>query len=244
MQHNIYTKVALGALFICLQAGAVFAQHPDVKNNVTRAVAAAALQRAEAAYEVAVSLDWKKEVTLGDLMLRAPRRPARKEDVVYVKQKNTRCRGVLVENGTRVLMPAACLEERKYQLERIVLHFANGRQAVKNTQELQVNGDIVWAQVPAQLTAGLPSVAAATAPQGKRLQDIYGAEMSSHLRSFFHMKNVGPLSRTRPGAGRSRLRVGDAVIYQGKVVALVKEVVGAYGTTFGGVSEKAFAIIR
>ena len=69
---------------------------------------------------------------------------------------------------------------------------------------------------------------------------------TAHLHSFFLAHNVGPLSRTRPGltAGRRRLQVGDVLIYQGRVVALVKKVVSSYADGLGGVSERAFAVVR
>ncbi len=246
MQNNLYTKIALGVLFVGLQALAAFAAEPDIASKVARAAAAAELQRAENPYEVIVSLHWKKEVTLGDLMLRAPRRPARKDQVIQVKQKDTSCRGVLVKGGERVLMPSSCLNERKYQLNHLTLHFRNGRSVSKTAAQVQVKEEIAWVEVPVTLTAGAPSVVAAAVPAGQSLQAVYGAEMTSHLRSFFHAKKVGPLSRTRPGptTGRGLLQVGDALIYQGRVVALVKKVVSGYATTFGGVSESAFAVVR
>ena len=246
MKNNIYAKVILSALFVGLNALVAFAEVPDLESKVARAAAEAALQRGENPYEVAISLHWKKEVTLGDMMMRAPRRPARKEQVIQVKQKDTVCRGILAQQGSQVLMPAACLKEGKFQLDNFTLQFNNGQSAFKLPGDVEIKGEIAWVPVSTRLTAGSPSAAIANIPRGKTLQDNYGAEMTSHLRSFFHARNVRVLARTRPGMNVSRplLKVGDALIYQGKVVALVKKVVSSYSSSFGGVSESAFAVIR
>ena len=92
MKNNIYAKVILSALFVGLNALVAFAEVPDLESKVARAAAEAALQRGENPYEVAISLHWKKEVTLGDMMMRAPRRPARKDKCFHHIQQ-FRCGG-------------------------------------------------------------------------------------------------------------------------------------------------------
>ena len=247
MQNNIYTKIAFGVLFICLNAVAVFASDIELTNRVTRAATLAQLQLAENSYKVEISLHWKKEVTLGDMMLREPRRPAHKEQIMRTEQKETFCQGVLTNEGQQVLMPASCLREGKYKLDALTLQFQNGCRILKQGHEVILQGEIARLDVPANITAGLFAIPAETIPEGQGLQDWYGAEMTKHLRSFFHAKNVGPLGRTRlkiSTAKQRTLQVGDALIYQGKVVALVKKVVPGYADRFGGVSESAFALIR
>ncbi|MBR4683080.1 MAG: hypothetical protein IKP06_07295 [Elusimicrobiaceae bacterium] len=245
MQNNIYTKVLFGAVFICLNALAVFAGEAELTPRVARVAAQA--QLAENPYEVEISLHWKKEITLRDMMLRAPRRPARQEQVIKEKQKDTSCRGVLVHDGHYVLFPSVCVEEGKYQLDDLTLHFKNGRRIVIAGEKVKKSGEIIWLPVPADVTLGAPSVQTMPVAAGLSLQEAYGEEMTRHLRLFFHAKNVGPLGRTRikmSAVERGILQVGDALIYQGKVVALVKKVVGSYTDRLGGVSESAFAVIR
>lgn len=245
MKNKSYVKIILPVLLLSV-SGVSWAAGPDLKTNVERAVVQVVLGQEAARYAVTVSLDWKKEVTMGDLMLRAPRRPARKDQVIQVKQKNTVCRGILANQGTRVLMPAVCLREGKYQLDKLTFIFQNGRSYSQSAQHVAVKEEVAWADVPAELTAGIPSATVSAVPQGQSLQDFYGAGMTSHLRSFFHAKKVTALSRTRPGKPirGPELQLGDALVYQGRVVALVKKVVSSYGNAFGGVSESAFAVLR
>lgn len=92
MKNKSYVKIILPVLLLSV-SGVSWAAGPDLKTNVERAVVQATLGQEAARYAVTVSLDWKKEVTMGDLMLRAPRRPARKDQVIQVKQKNTVCPG-------------------------------------------------------------------------------------------------------------------------------------------------------
>lgn len=223
-----------------------FAEPVDIQREIIRSLAQATLQSEEEPYTVSAWFEWEREVTLGDMMMRSPRRPARKEQVIHTKHKYTQCRGVLVDDGTRVLLPASCVQQGKYRLRQFSLHFSNNRTTFLGGENLQIGDEIAQVQVSHSVTEGVPSLSVGSVPGGRGLQESYGAEMTTQLYSFFHAHNVGPLRRTRPGVtlGHGQLQVGDALIYQGRVVALVKKAVSSYADGFGGVSENAFAVIR
>ena len=237
-----YTKLVLIVGLLSFGGGA-WAQQDTLAPAVARTVAAA--QQQPQPYEVRLTLHWEKEVTMGNLMLRAPRRPARKEQVIYTKSKQTVCRGVLVRPQMQVLFPASCLEQKGYTLNRAVLDFQTGHTVLVSALSLQVKDEIAQFAMPANGLQNVPGVAVKTVPAGKSLQDAYGPDMTEHLRNFFHQKAVTSC-HVRRGVTKRRptLRIGDAVIYQGNIVALVKQKVDNYGGTLGGVSEDAFAIIR
>ena len=241
MKQLSITLIATAGL-ICM-GGWAFAQTDSLQHAVARTMFAA--QQQIQPYEVQMELEWDKDITLENLMLRAPRRPSRKEQVIYTKHKTTHCRGVLQGSGTQVLLPASCLEQGKYTLSRAWLFFQNMSTVLISPLSVQVEGEIARVEVPASATVGLLGLTAAPVPAGQSLQQAYGPDMTAHLQMFFREKAV-PSCRVRRGVNKRKptIRIGDALIYQGKVVALVKEEVSDYGGRFGGVSESAFAVIR
>ena len=245
MKNKNYLMIILTA--VCISSAVFsFAAPADTQRAVSRALMQNTLQNEEEPYTVLAWFDWEREVTVGDRMMRAPRRPAKKTQVIHTKHKYTQCRGVLVDDGTRVLLPASCVQKRKYRLRQFSLHFANNSTIFLGGENLQVGDEIAQVRVSRSTTKGVPSLSVGPVPGGQGLQEAYSPEMTAHLHSFFLAHNVGPLSRTRPGltAGRRRLQVGDALVYQGRVVALVKKVVSSYADGLGGVSERAFAVVR
>ena len=223
----------------------VSASEQSLADRVARTVFTKAVQQTKNVYNVHILLRWKKEITLGDMMWRNPRRPARKEQVIKSKQAVTDCLGVLTNEGSRVLFPAVCLKKAGYELERIDLSFQNGSHISKSAQEIIFRGEIAQIEVSSQATAGLPYAVANEIPAGRSLQEFYGEEMTSYLHKFFHDRNIFSC-RVRRGfvSSRPRLTVGEPLIYHGRVVALVKKEIDTYADGFGGVSESAFAIVR
>ena len=245
-RHNKPVKLFLTAGFLAVGICA-FAAESSLQRQVEQAARTAALDaRPHAAYEVGVNLAWNKKVTLGDVMLRTPRRPAKKSMVLQEKQEQTQCNGVLVKQGQYVLAPASCFENGKFSLTQLTLHFANGSQAQVPVQALSVKGEVAWLQVPAQAAKQLPSLPVALTPGSQSLQEAHGDKMTSFLKQFFRHRRVVERRRSRPGKvyATPRLRVGEPLVYQGQVVALVKQRVNSYGGAFGGVSEIAFAVVR
>ena len=244
MKNKSYT-IVLALVMLAGFCAPALASEQNLAERVARTVLTKAVQQTQNVYGVQISLHWEKEITLGDMMLRRPRRPARKEQVIKSKHTTTDCLGVLTDGGARVLFPSVCLQKNGYVLESMDLSFQNGSYVSKSAQEIVSRGEISQLEVPWQMTAGLPAAVVSTTPENKSLQAFYGEEMTSHLRTFFHDRNIFSC-RVRRGlvSSRPNLTIGEPLVYQGRVVALVKEEVSTYADGFGGVSESAFAIVR
>lgn len=243
MKNKSYAIALSGMILVGFYAPAL-ANAQNLTNRVSRIIFSKMEQQRET-YHVHISLQWKKDITLGDLMWRNPRRPARKDQVVQSKRVFSDCLGVLTNEGTRVLFPAVCLQKDGYELESVELSFQNGSRVSKSAQEIISRGEISQTEVSLQTTQGLPSVEVGIVPQGKSLQEFFGDGMIAHLRTFFHGKNIFSC-HVRRGliSSRPNLTIGEPLIYQGRVVALVKKEIDTYADGFGGVSESAFAIVR
>lgn len=208
----------------------------DLQRNITRV---AQTQQAE----VKITLDWFREVEMRDVMLRPSRGGIHKSKVVLDKQtKQTQCKGVLVQTG-QVVMPKVCMK-RNWQLSQFTLSFANGKKGVGTSKSFRTKGDVVYIEVSSGLTKGLKGLPMALTPKGKSLEEHYGRGVLDAIASFFRSKGVSCSERYyRPGKvhyGDSTLQVGDGVLYQGKLVALVKDSVRHVRV----VSEKPLAILR
>ena len=74
-----------------------------------------------------------------------------------------------------------------------------------------------------------------------------GEDIENFLLSFFHSKGVPSHRRSRIGgfSHHPTVKVGEPVLYQGKVIALVKQIPFTFRRgIFGGISESPFAIIH
>ena len=244
MKNKSYAIVML-LIILAGFCAPVLASEQNLTERVAQTVFSKVAKQTGNIYRVHLSLHWKKDITLGDMMWRRPRRPARKEQVIKSKHTTTDCLGVLTDGGSRVLFPSVCLRKNGYVLESMDLSFQNGSYVSKSAQEIVSNGEIAQLKVPLQATAGLPSAAVSSTPAGKSLQAFYGEAMTSHLLAFFHDRNIFSCS-VRRGlvSSRPNLTIGEPLIYQGRVVALVKKEIDTYADGFGGVSESAFAIVR
>ncbi len=242
MKYISYTKLLLAVLLVSLWA-TVFAQSSRLETNLQRAVATIQNQR-EASVLVTAVL--RKPVKMADVMCR-PTRGCKNQVIAYEQKTNT-CRGTLSQSGKRVYMTADCVAADDYTLSSISLKFANGKVAKGTQNAVVVKEDAAYALVKADVTRGLRGLAFEAIPQGQTLQETFGEKMTHFLANFFRQKGVSSRRMCRIGGGFGRgditLRVGDPVIYQGKVVALVKEVPSRLLRHSDKVSEHALAVIR
>ena len=243
-RKNNYTKAAL---LICFLAASVngFAASLDVSRRVAAAVLVALQTQDVKQNTVAVSAQLEQRVQLKDALLRPARFSANQNQVVQIRQKEIACSGVLEQSGRQVLVPSVCLVRGGCELKKVVRAFSNAQTAVADSSEVNITGDLARINVSSSATQGLKGFAVAT-QSGRSLQEMYGAEMTEHLKKFFHTRGVEEKMRSRVGNVliAPRLRVGEPLIYRGQVVALVKKAVSSYGDFGGGVSESAFALVR
>ena len=242
MKYISYTKLLLAVLLVSLWA-TVFAQNSRLETNLQRAVATIQNQR-EASVLVTAVLH--KPVKMADVMCRPTR--GCKNQVISYEQKTNTCRGTLSQSGKRVYMTADCVAADDYTLSSISLKFANGKVAKGTRNAVVVQEDAAYALVKENVTRGLRGLAFEAIPQGQSLQETFGEKMTHFLANFFRQKGVSSRRMCRIGGSFGReditLRVGDPVIYQGKVVALVKEVPSRLLRHSDKVSEHALAVIR
>lgn len=218
----------------------------ELKMTLSRAVAQETLKKSLKGYEIPVTVSFEKKVLIKDVMLRAPRRPADGNQVVRVDQAEKTCLGVLVSQGTQVVLPAVCLEQGDYQRTHISMSFRQGSPVAVKAERVIFQDDIAWVNVDANMTKQNPYVVFIRTEKGQTLQEKFGESMTDQLKQFFRERGVIERRRCRLGMtySESRLRVGEPVFYQGKLVALVKARTKTYGGLFGGVSESALAVIR
>lgn len=242
MKYISYTKLLLAVVFMNVYATAS-AQNTRLQTNLQRAAATAQAQQESSVLVTAVL---RKPVKMSDVMCR-PTRGCNNQVVSY-KQKTNTCRGTLSQSGKRVYMTADCVTESGYNLSSVSLQFANGKVAKGTGQSVVVEEDTAYALVKEDVTRGLHGLVFATIPQGQSLQETFGKKMTYFLADFFRQKGVSSRRLCRMGSSLGRgnitLRVGEPVIYQGKVVALVKDVPSRLPRLSGKVSENALAVIR
>lgn len=218
----------------------------ELKNTLARTVAQEALKHSLKGYETQVTVLFEKKVLLKDTMLRPARFPADSNQVLSVEKTEKQCLGVLVSKGAQVILPAVCVAHTDYQPTRVVMNFNHGPQVAVSADAVIVKEDIAWVTVDAGLTKQNPYVIFTRTEKGRTLQEKFGEAMTDHLKRFFRERGVIERRHCRMGMtySESRLRVGEPVFYQGKLVALVKARTKTYGGLFGGVSESALAVIR
>lgn len=195
---------------------------------------------------VLFSAEWEKEVRMRDVMARPPRMGAG-NPVIRVAQEKTSCQGMLLAGNQKVAVPATCLKHKDFVLKKVNLIFSNQRKAVGTAQSTYIEGDMGYILVKTEASRGLMGVPVASVREGMALQEVYGDSMTRTLHQFFNSFGV-PFKVRRHRIGRqwpkNKLQVGEPVIFNGKLVALVKEVPQRYGTFWGSVSEDSLAIFR
>lgn len=231
------TSVVLSSI-LCISSLGVAQTHSA---NLTRNVACATQKHLA---EVNVTLDWAREIKMEDVMVRPARGGARKSNVVLNKQtKQTTCKGILTHKG-QVVIPTVCTDQGDWQLTKLTLVFANGKKGVGPAETLRIKDEVAYIKVNVELTKGLIGLPTLTTPKGKSLEEHFGHSILNTLSSFFRSKGVVISKRyLRPGKvhyADSTLQVGDGVLYQGKLVALVKKDVHHLRS----ISESPLAILR
>jgi len=200
----------------------------------------------DATSKVQVRFKWEKPVYMKDLMFRRPRT---KDRVIRWDQKTTTCSGV-VSSENRVYFVADCLEPGSFDLahlKSVQIAFANGVEVTGGKEAIARSKDVAWVAVSQEALAGVHKLTVRHTPQGRSLQDTYGASMTQKLKSFFQANHIPARGhRCRIGYLPRMVKVtaGDPVIIDGKLMALVKYVPTRYQDLFGGVSEHFLAIIH
>ena len=210
----------------------------QIKQNLNQAVL---LDQAR----VQITTDWEKEVHMRDLMARPPRMGAG-NPVIEVKKTTKNCQGVLLLGNEQVAVPAVCLKNGDFTLAQVHLLFANGRQVTGKQGSVSVQGDMGYIRLGKQVAQGLRGLPVKAVKNGG-LQETFGSSMTLTLHRFFTSFGVAFKNRVcRIGrqSSHSRLTVGEPVLFEGKLVALVKDVPSRYGTISGDVSEDSLALFR
>jgi len=227
-------------MFACLFVVTMaFAQkESDLKENVTRAVN-------ENTSEVNITVDWQKPVRMRDLMSRPPRGGADGDMVIRYDTKTLSCKGMLTDTG-RVVMPAVCVQNEYFTLTGVTLSFSNGQKLTGDQNSLSIKEELAYIPVSADVTRGLTGVPLARIPAGKTLHETFGKKVSFFLLNFFQTHGIRSRAR-RTGVvmPKPNLQIGDAVMLDGRLVALIKEVPHVYSAGFSGIApEFPLAIVR
>lgn len=245
MNSNFYTKAVVVFAVLTGFAGWGAAQTvKEMKPALDRAAVQAEKKHRMQTSVVNLNFRWEKEVYLSDFVSR--RRPGFKDTFIQRKQKNTSCRGVLVEGGRRVLTPVQCAQAPEgFTLKSVTLLFSNGQKGLGSKRTVSMNGELAEIWVSPQVTKGLKGVPLATVAPGESLADAFGNSVLDELLQFFISRGVVSGRANRITGTKNTLQVGDPFFYQGKVVALVREVPSRLPVSFwGGVSEKPLTLLR
>ncbi len=138
----------------------------------------------------------------------------------YIKKQ---CKGVLAQDG-QVLFPAVCLKNASRSLKEVGFTFANGKIQPVAVNEITTNGDMALVTANPQAVQDLQGLPVQALPEGRLMRAFF--------KQFLLNKGVLPAQyrdsdHAFAGAYAYReasIHVGEPVIYEGKVIALVKEV--------------------
>lgn len=165
-------------------------------------------------------------------------------------EKTTHCEGVLIGQGDKVATVKECFENGRASLKQVTLFFSNKKTAVGNRNTVDVHNDMAFIRVNPQVTQGVKTVQVGLVPADQSLQEYYGRGVGAELMSFMMQKGIFPTrNRCRIGAsswrGKPQLKLGTPFFWNGKVVALFKEVPRRISVSlFGGISEGALRLFR
>ena len=240
MKKNIYQLILTGlCLCVCAVAHARQVTALSVERKLNQAIL---VQQAK----VQVSLDWEKEVHVRDVMLR-PARAHAGDTVIRTEQETTACQGVLLEGNMQVAIPAVCLRKPDFSLQKVHLVFANNHTADTTRASVSIRGEVGYIHLPSRAPQGLRGLAVLTVQPGQSLQETFGSEMTLTLHRFFTSFGIAFKNRVchlGKTLQRSRLQPGEPVFFQGRLVALLKQVPVRYGTAGGKVSERSLALFH
>ena len=210
----------------------------DLTRNITRAIN-------EAQAEVLITVNWEKPVRLRDVMSRPPRMGANKNMILRYDKKTTSCKGILTNTG-KVVTPAVCVQDDDFTLKKLTMQFSNGNKEEGNSHSFFIKEDVAFVRVSAESVHGLAGIPVAKIPFGQTLHETFGDTVTAFLLNFFQRHGIHRHVRRGIGytARKPSLQVGDAVILDGKLVALIRKVPHVYSTTFfGSAPEDPLAIV-
>lgn len=196
--------------------------------------------------QVQVRTDWEKKIYLQQVLKR-PMRPQAHNQLLSLERQTTLCKGMLLEGNRWVAIPAVCLQKEDFSLANIHLTFANGRQALGTKDSVVIQGDMGYIHLGKQTAQGLSGIAVGKVEEGRTLQESFGTQMTQTLHQFFnsfHIAFKGRKCRIGTHSLKKELTLGEPVLFEGKLVALVKRVPRKYGTVSGKVSEESLALFR
>lgn len=215
-------------------------------SNVQREIAQQ--ERLERA-TVSITFHWIKPTTVRQTAIYPSRGGIHKsKEVSITKTKTTQCKGILLENGS-VATPKVCADKKGWELEKLILTFFDKTDLEKEADELKIIEDIGYINVADFKKENLMGLPFYSVPAGKNLWEHFGEEnIGPALDSFLSSKGVikahyfgGKRYQMQIKRHLSRLGLGDAFIYNGRVVALVKKKVNYYYVTPG---KNIFALFR
>lgn len=198
---------------------------------------------------VSITFHWIKPTTIRETEIYPSRGGIHKSrEKIITKTKTTQCKGVLLENG-RVATPKVCAHKKGWELEKLTLTFFDKTNLEKEADELEIIEDIGYIDVADFKKENLIGLPFSTIPAGKNLWEHFGEEnIGPALDSFLSSKGVikahyfgGKRYRMYVKRHLSRIGLGEAFIYKGHVVALVKKKINYYYVTPG---KNTFALFR
>ena len=134
------------------------------------------------------------------------------------------CRGVLIE-GYKMAAPVSCFQKTGYRLNSLYYTLSNGQKIIDDPKSLVIKGDLAYvslAHVKSSLES-LPLLSVNSSVSKKEIAHAFKNFLAEHnVRHMRHGRN-----RT-VSSSDSTLRVGSALLYNGRVVALAKEKINSY----------------
>ena len=134
------------------------------------------------------------------------------------------CRGVLIE-GYKMAAPVSCFQKTGYRLNSLYYTLSNGQQIIDDPKSLKIKGDLAYvslANVKSSLES-LPLLSVNSSVSKKEIAPAFQNFLKEHkVQHKRHGRN-----RT-VSSSDSTLRVGSALLYNGRVVALAKEKINSY----------------
>lgn len=230
---------------VCLAPAAFCQGTENLEAHLAQAARQAHPQSVISQATVDIAVSWEKK----DYYERRVRfHPGKKiRFVKNTEEKTTRCQGVLLEGQNRVLTLASCVKAQDgFEMTGVELSFSNGRRGTGSPRTVSVKDHLAYLRVSEDLTRGVRGLTAAYIPEGKTLADVYGEDFSQRLFSYFVNKGVtSPKGRLLGGRKQVTLRPGEPFMYEGKLVALFKEVPSKLPLSWRGeVAENALAVLR
>lgn len=237
MNYKNFAKILFAAACVGVWSLSSAATNTGKNGNVSRALD-------NKLAEVTLVSEFEKPVRLSDMVSR--RRPGFKDVLVKVDRQTKTCQGVLLAGTPRVATLSACFKGGDgYQMKKVTLRFANGKQAVGTANSVSVQGEFARLYVKRALVQDLKGVEIAHIAAGKSLQQTYSNDGAAMLAQFFTNRGVISPRALRAMGMKPSLKIGTPVFFRGKLVAFANSVPNKFPVSlFGGVSEDSLTVVR